>query len=251
MRLGILGVGHLATAMIAGLVRSGMPAHSMMLSPRGRAAEVSTRYGIPVAADNASLVAACDVVILAVRPVSAPAAVAGLPWRDGQVVVSVCAGVPLAQLAVAPASAARAMPYTAAEIGASPTVYFPRLPVVHALLERMGPAIPLASEDEFEIATVSAAAYGWAQDLIRRTANWSVAQGGDPTAMRLLVAQTFVAAGRLIAEKSDTMEKMLEELVTPGGITELGLNTLAAGGQPDIWQKACEAVLDRLRAVAP
>jgi pyrroline-5-carboxylate reductase len=39
---------------------------------------------------------------------------------------------------------------------------------------------------------------------------------------------------------------MLTELVTPGGITELGLNVLDAAGQPQAWQQACEAVLKRL-----
>lgn len=246
MRVGILGVGHLAAALAAGLLRSGLEPEQLRLSPRGRARELAERHGLVVAADNRDLVDGAEVVLLAVRPADAAAAVAGLPWREGQVVISACAGVPLAGLAVAPARAVRAMPLTAAAINASPTACFPPLPAAVAVLERLGPVVALASEADFEVATVNAAVYGWAQDLIRRTAEWSADQGPQAEAMRRLVALTFVAAGRLIAEKPEPMTQLLDELVTPGGITELGLDVLAAGGQPALWQAACEAVLARL-----
>jgi pyrroline-5-carboxylate reductase len=247
MILGILGVGHLASAILAGLVRSGIT-ETILLSPRGKAVELAARYGLEVCRDAADLVARADVVLLAVRPADAASAVAGLPWRTGQVVVSVCAGVPLSDLPVAPARIARAMPLTAAEINASPTVFFPDIPEARQLVERIGPTMALRSEQEFEVATVNAAIYGWAQDLIRRSAEWCTQQGTDPQTMRQLVAQTFVAAGRLIAEKDQSMEEMLTELVTPGGITELGLQVLADRGQPQAWQEACEAVLSKLTA---
>lgn len=246
MIVGILGVGHLAAAMLAGLLRSGLDPSDIILSPRGRAPELSAMHGIPMVADNRDLVERADVIILAVRPADAPAAVDGLPWRQGQVLISVCAGVALSRLAVAPAQAVRAMPLTAAEINASPTACFPALAEARAVLERLGPVVVLASEADFEVATVSAAVYGWVQDLIRRTVVWSTGKGPEEQAMRQLVALTFVAAGQLIAEKAEPMEKLLGELVTPGGITELGLDVLATRGQTQAWLEACEAVLTRL-----
>lgn len=250
MTVGFLGVGHLASALIAGLLRAGVPAHTLLLSPRGRASQLSSLYGIDVAESNAELVRRCDTIVLAVRPQDAARAVSGQPWRDDQVVISVCAGVPLASLPVAPARLVRAMPLTAAEIGASPTVFFPDIGQARQLIEKLGPALALRSETEFEIATVNAAIYGWAQTLIRQSVEWCVAQGTDAAMTRQLVAQTFVAAGRLIAERDEPMDDMLTELVTPGGITELGLTVLEAGQQPAVWTKACEAVLARLQEPA-
>jgi pyrroline-5-carboxylate reductase len=246
MIIGILGVGHLAASMLAGFRRSGLDPAAFILSPRGKAAALAARHGFQLAVDNRDLVERSDVVILSVRPTHAPEAVQGLPWREGQVVVSVCAGVPLARLDVAPARAVRAMPFTASEIASSPTVYFPDLEQARTVLDRLGPSIALASETDFEVATVSAAVYGWAQDLIRNTADWSSARGLDPAIARRLAAMTFVAAGRLIAEKSEPMDQMLEELVTPGGITERGLQVLSARGVPAAWEEACAAVLDKL-----
>ncbi|AYD04215.1 NAD(P)-binding domain-containing protein [Neorhizobium sp. NCHU2750] len=249
MAIGIVGVGHLAAAMIAGLVRSGGDSR-ILLSPRGKARELAGLYGLDVCADNRELVERADIVILAVRPADAPAALEGLPWRAGQVVISVCAGVALSQFPKIAARIVRAMPLTATEINASPTVFYPDIPEARGLISHLGPAIALGSEDEFEVATVNAAIYGWAQDIVRQSVIWGRDHGADEGMMRQLVARTFVAAGRMIAESPEPMERILKDLVTPGGITELGLSVLDQHGQPAAWQAACDAVLARLTTAA-
>ena len=247
--LGILGVGHLATTMLTGLMRSGLRPAEILLAPRGHGPRLAKAQGYGLALDNADLVARADMVLLAVRPADAEAAVVGLPWRAGQVLMSACAGVSVAVLSAAAPGAqiVRIMPMTAAEIGRSPTVMFPDEPGAHALIQRLGPVIALPAEADFETATVSAAVYGWAQDLISRTAAWSAEQGLDPAASRLLVARTFEAAGAMIAESPLPTDRLLAELVTPGGITERGLQVLQQAGQPQAWLAACHAVQDKLR----
>ncbi|MBV2142127.1 NAD(P)-binding domain-containing protein [Falsochrobactrum sp. TDYN1] len=246
MFLGILGVGHLATTIVSGLLRSGFDAKNIILSPRGKVKELSDLYGIRIATDNASLVDMADVVLLAVRPMDAAKSTKGLPWRKEQIVISACAGVAIENIPVVPARVVRAMPLTAAAINASPTACFPPIPDAVAILKHLGPVIALASEADFEVATVNAAVYGWVQDLIRQTTEWCTEKGlSEPTA-RQLIANTFIAAGRLIDEKPDPVSQLLSELVTPGGITELGLNILSDGGQPAIWRDASEAVLSKL-----
>lgn len=247
-RIAFLGVGHLAEELITGLLRGEGPAPSLVLSPRGYGPRLADEHGLELAVDNAALVSAADIVVLATRPRDALAAVAGLPWRAGQILVSACAGVPLAALApaVAPARAMRIMPLTAASIGASPTTVYPDLPEARPLLSRIGAIIPLSNEAQFETATVSAAIYGWAQSLIGRGCDWSVAHGMTPEAARRLAAETFVAAGRMIAEREEPVEALLASLTTPGGITECGFRVLEAHGVDEGWRAACDAVLARL-----
>lgn len=250
MRLGIIGVGHLASAIVARLLETGWPAENLVLSPRGKSAELAKQHALTIAPDTAALVKACDAVLLAVRPADAVAAVRGLPWRDGQSLVSACAGVRIEALqqAAAPARIARIMPLTAATLGASPTTIYPDVAAIRPLLERLGSVLPLRSEAEFEAATTTAAVYGWAQELVRLTTDWLMAQGLEAATARQLTARTFTAAGRLTAEAPESLEALMHGLVTPGGITELGLKTLAAHGVPEAWQHACAAVLARLSA---
>jgi len=257
MKIGVLGVGHLAKAMLMGFLRANLSPRQFLLSPRGQAQQLAKEHGFELADDNEELVNNCDRVILAVQPKDAPDAVAGLPWRKGQILISVCAGIPLNELPVAPARVVRAMPLTAAEINASPTVCFPSQRDVVALFEHIGIVIGLENEQEFEVASVNAAIYGWVQDLIRLNVQWLVQQSTNSMSdassernlatMRRLVSLTFAAAGRLIAEKPESMEALLDALVTPGGITELGLEKLKEQGHPAIWQDACACVLERLR----
>lgn len=246
MIFGILGVGHLAKVIISGLIGSGFKADDILVSPRGKAQEVCSLYGISIASDNRDLVDRSDVILVAVRPFDAINSVDGLPWRENHVIINVCAGVSIDALPVNPARVVRAMPLTASEINASPTVCFPDLPEATAILRHLGPVIPLTSEADFEVATVNAAVYGWVQDLIGQTTDWCSEKGLNQATARRLVANTFVAAGRLIAERPEPIEQLLSELVTPGGITELGIKVLSEKGHPIIWRDASEAVLEKL-----
>lgn len=246
--VGFLGVGHLAEALIAGLLRGGFAPERLLLSPRGQAAHLGAIHNVRVAGSNAELVAQSDIVLLCVRPKDVTSAIEGLPWEPRHVLVSACAGVPISSLAAgaSPARICRIMPITAAALGASPTVLFPDFPEVRDLVARFGSAIALNSESDFETATVSAAVYGWAQDLIARSSRWAVEHGLSEEAARQLSALTFVAAGRLIAERPEPMDDLLRSVVTPGGITERGLTVLDQHGVPGAWDKACTAVLDKL-----
>lgn len=249
MTLGIIGVGHLARSILAGLVRAGHPPADILLSPRGGGPDLAGRHGFVLAPDNAALVERSDIVLLSVRPADACHAVQDLPWREGQVLMSACAGVLRASLQAAASGARviRIMPITAAEQGASPTLAFPLVPEVQPFLDAIGSTIALDSEAQFETATVSAAVYGWAQALIRTGAVWNAQNGLDPSVARQLAARTFVAAGLMQTDESQTMDATLASLCTPGGITEAGLQSLQQSGVPEAWEEACALVLRRLR----
>lgn len=249
MVTGIIGVGHLGKIMVEALLAAGHAPESLLLSPRGKAADLAQHHGLTLGEDNASVVAQADLVILAVRPKDAVGAITGLLWRAGQKLVSVCAGVLVGQLAaVLPPGVAvhRVMPLTAAAQAASPTTLFPADAEVASLLAAFGPVLPLRSEAEFETATVSAAVYGWVQKLVQLTADWSASQGLPHETARQLAALTTVAAGRNVADSPLSMEVLLSELVTPGGITERGLITLREAGALQAWEQACDAVKAKL-----
>ncbi|MGV8987751.1 MAG: pyrroline-5-carboxylate reductase dimerization domain-containing protein [Cypionkella sp.] len=249
MMIGVIGVGHLGKILVEALLAAGIPAQDLILSPRGKAMDLAARHGLRLAADTASLVEQAEVVLLVVRPKDAVEAITGLPWRKGQSLVSACAGVKVAQLAeqLPPGVAVhRIMPLTAAAQGASPTTLFPADPQIARLLAAFGPVLPLGSEAEFETATVCAAVYGWMQRLVQLTAEWSVEQGLPAPVARQLAALTTVAAGRNVADSPLPMDQLLEELVTPGGITEAGLQLLEGKGALGAWSAACDVVEARL-----
>jgi aryl-alcohol dehydrogenase-like predicted oxidoreductase len=115
------------------------------------------------------------------------------------------------------------------------------------------PAVPQADTlgayqrliDAGKVRAIGASNFTAAQ--VREALDVAAAQGLPPDAARALVAHTFAAAGQLIAEKPAPMADLLLALITPGGITERGLDVLRAQGVPEAWDAACDAVLARLR----
>lgn len=249
---GFIGVGHLAVYLLNGLARSGVKASDIILSPRGKGACLSRKHGYRLAADNADLVRQSAIVVLAVRPQQAEPALEGLPWRPGQLVVSVCAGIPLERLspAAAPAKVVRAMPITAVQVGASPTAIYPDDERVRALFAPLGGIVPLVREDDFDVATIYAAVYGWVHALIGAAADWGEANGLARETARNLSARTFLAAARMVEDEAkEPVSALVERLSTPGGITEAGMNHLYGAGVPELWKDACAVSLAHLRTL--
>ena len=249
MKLGIIGVGHLATALLKGLLNAGfVSAREVTLSPRGHSDELHRAFGCAVAKGNAALVDQCDTVLLAVRPQHAEEAVAGLPWRTDQILMTACAGVPTSQLAplIAGARVVRIMPTIAAEFGESATLVYPALPELDPFLGAIGKSFALESEDQFEVGSVSAAVFGWAQALIKSSTDWSAQRGFDEHQARLLLAQTFISAGTTVAQTDLPVAQILDNLATPDGITEAGLNHLQNAGAMEAWDAANSVALNKL-----
>ena len=138
------------------------------------------------------------------------------------------------------------MPTIAAEFGESATLIYPPRPDLEPFFEAIGKTCALENEEQFEVGSVSAAVFGWAQALIKASSEWSAHKGLHEDLAKALLAQTFISAGTTVAASDLSMTKLLENLATPGGITEAGLNHLQISGAFDAWDGANDAALAKL-----
>jgi len=94
--IAILGVGKLGEALLSGLLRSGLPAGSLLAAERhqGRAAEIAERYGVATPSPEEA-VAVADVVLLVVKPQDMRTLLGEVAThlRPGALVVSMAAGI--------------------------------------------------------------------------------------------------------------------------------------------------------------
>ena len=156
--VGVVGVGTISSAAVRGLCRPdtyAMDAPEIMLSPRNaaKAKALADEFEyVSIAANNQAVVDACDCVLLAVLPGQAEQVCEPLNFREGQLVISLMAGVPLSDIQkwCGPAVCSLACPLPAIAENAGTTIVTPPEPRTVAVFEKLGTAVPVATEDQFK-----------------------------------------------------------------------------------------------------
>lgn len=134
-RVGFIGTGEIASLMVQGLAGKG---HDIMVSDRNPAVAARLAASVPRlrVATNAEVVAGADIVFLCLLSRVADDALAALPFRAGQSVISVMVDVPLARLQrlCAPATdIAITIPLPPIATGGCPLPVYPASPAFQAL----------------------------------------------------------------------------------------------------------------------
>jgi pyrroline-5-carboxylate reductase len=255
-----LGGGRITSAMLAGL-RLGKNRHRLVVHDRNRSKlrDLKKRYAVAVEPDLKRAVKQADVLMVAVRPSSVRDLLGAIgEMHRPLLAVSLAAGVPLRKLrevAGPPVQWARAMPSPVCRSGRGLTgVTFPRtLPRadrkrVHDLFASFGQVVEVP-ESKFDAFTVTySCSHGYhALATLARTAQ---AAGLDRNTA--LLASAHALADGIIAWRDGThsLESLLAEAATPGGIAAATANAMDAAGYGRAVRQGFAAGLRRARANA-
>lgn len=251
MRLGFVGTGTIAAAMIEGLA-TGPGCEPILISPRNAkiAADLAGRFAnVTVAENNQAVLDGSDMIVLAVRPQIAAEVLSKLRFRADHHVVSLVAAVTLDFLhkLVAPAATVtRAIPLPPVARRQGPTTLYPPDAVAKALFDRLGVAIALEDErsfDAFSSATAVMAAYF---AFAHTVTGWMERHG-----VRAEQAHTFVRQmleGLASAPADQGFAELAREHQTKGGLNEQVFDAITRDGiLPDL-DGALDGILARLRA---
>ena len=253
--LGILGVGHLASYVVAGL-RNARDDRKIILSPRNQQRQqmLVKSYGCEGANSNQEVVDTADILLLCVRPQQLENLLESVKFSPGQLVVSCIAGVPLAQLQrqLRDQTVVRTMPLACAEVGQGAVPVYPSNAQATELLRRLGTLVELNSEAEFELATVAACMNGWMFSYFDHLTHWYQNQGLEPAKAReLVLASVNGAVALAIARPERGLGAISDSIATDGTYTKLGLDLLQQRGAFEPWSEACDAVEAALTPAHP
>jgi len=252
VRIGVVGVGNIAAAMLTGLATGTMPPRSVLLSPRGAqaSAALAARFtGMRVAADNQAVLDGSDVVILAVRPQVAREILSPLRFRADHRILSLIAIHPLAKLAplVAPATRInRALPLPPVARHLGPIALSPPDRELETWLATVGTVVPVADDHHFETIWSTSALIASFYALVSRAAEWAAAQGLPPEAAERYVKSMFHAIAQPLGEPGARSAELAALAQTRGGLNEQVLRRLSDAGAFDEVNRALDAVLARL-----
>ncbi|MBN8293114.1 NAD(P)-binding domain-containing protein [Rhodobacter sp. NTK016B] len=239
MRLGFVGTGTIASAVVRGLARDG---HRITVSERSARHSAALAAEIPdlVVADNQGVVDASDVVFLGLLPDAAPEILSALRFRAGQRVISFMAGVDLAEVAAlcAPAGASALMlPFPGIAQGGSPVLAMGDTDLVARIFGGANTIFTVPDAAQMQTYLSAQAVLSPAVAMVGNAAEWMAGRGVDPEMgeafLRLLVGSSLQTSG---------CAPLLEALNTPGGFNQRLRVHMEEAGTPE----TLKAGLDRL-----
>lgn len=241
MRVGIVGAGVMAEAMVGGLLARG--AVDLVVShPRPERRRVlAERYEIRVVESNVDAVRGAEIVVLAVKPQMLRRVMAELrpALADEQVVLSIVAGATLGALSIGLQHAAvvRAMPNTPAQIRRGITVWAPssacrdrQLALAQAVLRALGDERQVADEEFVAMATaLSGTGPTYLFAMMEALVDAGVHLGFPRELAHDLVVATLVGSSEY-AQQSELHPAQLRNAVTsPGGTSAAAIYELEKG----------------------
>ncbi|KJK51113.1 aromatic ring-opening dioxygenase LigA [Lentzea aerocolonigenes] len=249
-RVGIIGVGEIGRALVAGLRQDS--SSPIFLSPRNAAtaAALASAYpGVHVCGSNQEVVDNSDLVIIAVRGASRHEALAGLEV-SGKLVVNVMAGVSnadLRSLLATDAPVVRAIPLPAVRERQSVTVVHPSHPVVNALFDRLGGALPVADEAAFDVFSALSGTLTTHYAYLATLASWASGQGIAPEDADRYIRGLFQGVGRSLSDESRSLSQLAADHETVGGSNERIRTTWFDATNSDALRNALDGLLAVLR----
>jgi pyrroline-5-carboxylate reductase len=244
-KIGMLGAGNMAGALIRGLLASGtVRAEQVRASDvrRERLEELALEHGITTCVDNYELVSWADLIVLAVKPqvIDRVLVQVGKSIEPSCLVVSIAAGVPIRAIEarLAPgARVVRAMPNTAAIALAGATGIAPGahvtdddLTAAKALFDAVGRTVVLDESLIDAVTGLSGSGPAYVMVMIEALADGGVKVGLHRDTALLLAAQTVYGSAKLLLDTGEHPGRLKDMVTSPGGTAIAGLHTLESGG---------------------
>jgi pyrroline-5-carboxylate reductase len=259
-KLGFLGAGNMAGALIKGLLHGKvLPADRIVASDvkAERLEQLHAAHGIRTTTDNHALLRDSDVVVLAVKPQAIDKVLSeiGGDVRPDQLVVSVAAGVPIEALEgrlPKGSRVVRAMPNTPAMVQVGATAIAggahanqDDLRVAKELFEAVGRVVVLDEVLLDAVTGLSGSGPAYVMLIIEALADGGVKVGLHRDTALLLAAQTVYGSAALQLEIGEHPGRLKDMVTSPGGTAIAGLHTLESGALRKTLIDAVEAATKR------
>ena len=259
-KLGFLGAGNMAGALIKGLLHAGVvDAENIIASDvkSDRLKQLHATHGIRVTQDNHALVREVDVLVLAVKPqvIDKILTDIGGDVRPDTLVISVAAGVPIESIEArlpSDARVVRSMPNTpatalagATAISAGTHATEDDLATARALFEAVGRVVTLDEALLDAVTGLSGSGPAYIMVIIEALADGGVKVGLHRDTALLLAAQTVFGSAKLLLETGEHPGRLKDMVTSPGGTAIAGLHTLESGGLRRTLIDAVEAATKR------
>lgn len=258
MKLGIIGCGKMGSALLGGILESGLCApDSVHVHDAWKAAmdEAAQRFGVQARDSNLAVVEASDTVLLCVKPQGFDEMLEQIAGTSGKLLVSIAAGVTLDRLAAKSGGGhrlVRVMPNTPALVGRGASAYAlgpgadeEDAAVAEKLLGSVGLVRRVEEKDLDAVTALSGSGPAYVFLLVESLVAGAVELGLDEDTALALATDTVAGSAELLRQTGESPATLRENVTSPGGTTHAALESFRADRFGDVVGRALRAARDR------
>ena len=260
MKIGFIGLGNMAKAMIGGMLQKDMvKAEDILGSAKTKATveKMQKEYGICGMGSNAEVAKAVDVLVLAVKPQFFPEVIEEIRGeiKEETLIISIAAGKTLQWIEEAfdrKIKLVRCMPNTPALVGegctgvcVNPHVSEEETEYSLKLMESFGKAYLVPERLMDAVGAVSGSSPAYVFMFIEAMADGAVAAGMPRTQAYEFAAQAVYGSAKLVLETGRHPGDLKDMVCSPGGTTIQGLRVLEEKGMRGAVMDALLACVEK------
>lgn len=264
MKLGFIGAGNMAAAIMGGILREKLCRGEDILASRRSEEALNAlreRYGIQITTVNTRVAEWAEVLFLAVKPQMLEAVIEEIRscLRKDQLIISVAAGKTIAWLEGelhTPVKLIRSMPNTPALVGEGCTAFCGNAGVGEAeyelaarIFDCCGTSFQVPESLMDTVGAVSGSSPAYVFMFMEAMADAAVA-GGMPRALAYRMAgQAVLGSAKLMLETGEHPGVLKDMVCSPAGTTICGVKVLEERGMKAAVMGALEACIERSRKI--
>lgn len=242
-RIGFIGGGNMAEALLKGLIAGTFPVELLLVSEpnKERRQLLESRFGVPLTTENIEVVKTCDLLVLAIKPQLFRTVLKEIApfFSANKLLISILAGISTSDLESCLAERprlVRAMPNTPALVGCGATALCAGqytneadLLIAQRLFESVG-IVQIIGESQMDAVTgLSGSGPAYVFTIIEALADGAVQEGLPRDIALALATQTLLGAAMMVKESGEHPAVLRDRVCSPGGTTIAAVKALESG----------------------
>ncbi|AMV60147.1 pyrroline-5-carboxylate reductase [Pediococcus damnosus LMG 28219] len=261
MKVGFIGVGNMAKAIITGMVRAGFSGEDILVHS-GHLEHYegfAKQNQLVIETSNAMVAQKADVVVLAVQPMIAEKVLGEIKdalQSDGKLLASVVSGLDIAhiQTIIGERPVLRVMPNVNVEIGegmtglaASGQLNLNLAPFKNGkkVFELVGKVMEISEDDFSTFGAIAGSAPAYAYFFIDALSRAGVKYGLNKQAATEIAAQVVNGSAKMVLESDENPAALIDKVSSPGGTTVAGFLAMEEAGFMTAVVKGIDATIGK------
>ena len=258
-KIGFIGCGNMGGAILKGLLQNGFSNEQIYVHTATRTSTIKQKYGIQACDSNIEVVEQVDWLILAVKPYMIAKVLEEVKGslKDGQIVISIAAGVSLLDLGKLTCENQKimcAMPNVPVQVGMGMTALchnenctLEEVEMVADLFRCVGKCEVVSQELLDMSICVSGSSPAYVFMMISAMMDGAIREGMNVKQAKIFAAQAVMGSAKMVLESEKHPEQLKTEVCSPSGTTIEAVSALEEHGFRNAVLKAMKACQKRLK----